>query len=50
MGSLLTYSGLTTKVRSMKSRLLTEGQYRELAGFDTVSSGGKNVIYFWERG
>ncbi len=38
MGSLLTYSGLTTKVRSMKSRLLTEGQYRELAGFDTVSS------------
>lgn len=37
MGSLLTYSGLTTKVRAMKSRLLTESQYRELAEFDTVS-------------
>lgn len=36
MGSLLTYSGLTTKVRAMKSRLIKEFQYRELAGLDSV--------------
>ena len=31
MGSLLSYSGLTTKIRAMQSRLLTDDQYRELA-------------------
>lgn len=36
MGNLLTYSGLTTKVKAMKSRLLKENQYRELAGFHSV--------------
>ena len=36
MGSLLTYSGLTTKVKAMKSRLLKESQYRELASFHSV--------------
>ena len=31
MGSLLSYSGLTTKIRAMQSRLLPDDQYRELA-------------------
>lgn len=36
MGSLLTYSGVTTKVKAMRSRLLTDEDYRELASFKCV--------------
>lgn len=36
MGSLLSYSGLTTKIRAMQSRLLTDDQYRELAELKNV--------------
>lgn len=36
MGSLLSYSGLTTKIRAMQSRLLTDEQYRELAELKSV--------------
>ena len=36
MGNLLTYSGLTTKVRAMESRFFTERQYEELASLATV--------------
>ena len=31
MGNLLSYSGLSTKIRAMQSKLLTARQYRELA-------------------
>lgn len=36
MGSLLEYSGITTKIRSMKSQLLTEADYEQLAQMSTV--------------
>lgn len=36
MSSLLSYSGLSTKIRAMQSRLLTTQQYRELAELKTV--------------
>lgn len=36
MGSLLTYSGLTTKIRAMQSRLLTEENYREISELRSV--------------
>jgi vacuolar-type H+-ATPase subunit C/Vma6 len=32
--SLLTYSGITTKVRAMESRLFTEEQFREMAALE----------------
>ena len=31
MGSLLSYSGLSTKVRAMQSKLIKEAQYQEIA-------------------
>lgn len=37
MGSLLAYSGITTKVRSMESRLITDEQFREMAALETVA-------------
>jgi V/A-type H+-transporting ATPase subunit C len=37
MGDLLSYSGITTKVRAMESHLITENQFREMAGLLTVS-------------
>ncbi len=37
MGELLTYSGTTTKIRAMKSRLLTDNDYRNMAGMTSVS-------------
>lgn len=37
MGDLLSYSGITTKVRAMQSHLITENQFREMAGLSTVS-------------
>lgn len=36
--SLLTYSGITTKVRAMESRLFTEEQFREMAALEDVHS------------
>lgn len=35
---LLTYSGITTKVRAMQSRLLTDAQFREMAESEDVRS------------
>ncbi len=36
MGNLLTYSGLTTKVRAMESRFITRSQLEELASLSSV--------------
>ena len=36
MGNLLTYSGLTTKVRAMESRFITRPQLEELASLSSV--------------
>ena len=36
MGNILSYSGLSTKIRAMQSRLLTTQQYRELAELKNV--------------
>lgn len=36
--SLLTYSGITTKVRAMESHLLTDEQFREMAELEDVRS------------
>lgn len=36
--SLLTYSGITTKVRAMQSHLLSEEQFHEMAGLEDVRS------------
>ena len=38
MGSLLAYSALATKVKAMKSHLISENQYRELAAADSVTN------------
>lgn len=37
MGKLLEYSGTATKIRAMKSRLLTDSDYHDLAGMKTVT-------------
>lgn len=37
MGNLLAYSGLTTKVKAMQSHLITDSQFREMAGLESVS-------------
>ncbi len=37
MGNLLAYSGTTTKIRAIKSRLLTDADYRELANMSSVT-------------
>ncbi|MGL5434701.1 MAG: V0D/AC39 family V-type ATPase subunit [Lachnospiraceae bacterium] len=36
--SLLSYSGITTKVKAMHGRLISEDQFREMAALDTVQS------------
>lgn len=36
MGSLLSYSGLSTKIRAMQSKLMSEQQYKEIAQLDSV--------------
>lgn len=36
--SLLTYSGITTKVRAMQSRLMSEEQFQTMAGLEDVRS------------
>lgn len=35
-GKLTTYSGMTTKIRAMKKRLISEAQYNEIANISTV--------------
>lgn len=37
MGDLLSYSGITTKVRAMESQLITDSQFREMAALETVT-------------
>jgi len=37
MGNLLSYSGLTTKVRAMESHLISDSQFRDMAALETVS-------------
>lgn len=36
MGTLLSYSGLSTKIRAMQSKLMTEKQYQEIAQLESV--------------
>lgn len=36
MGNLISYSGITTKIRSMESRLLKDENYKELASMTTI--------------
>lgn len=38
MGDLLSYSGLTTKVKAMESHLVTDSQFRDMAALETVSA------------
>ena len=37
MGSIFKYSGLTTKVRAMRAKLITKEQYKRLAELSTVA-------------
>ena len=37
MGGLLAYSGLTTKIRAMQSRLITNEQYDSIVQLSTVT-------------
>lgn len=37
MGGLLAYSGITTKVKSMESRFITDDGYREMAALESVA-------------
>lgn len=37
MGSLLSYSGITTKVRAMESNLISDEEFREMASLHTVN-------------
>ena len=36
MGNLRTYSGITTKIRAMQAKLLTEADYENIANLKTV--------------
>ncbi|MDO5416850.1 MAG: V-type ATPase subunit [Lachnospiraceae bacterium] len=38
MGNLFAYSGLTTKVKAMRSHLITDSQYQEMAALDSVTA------------
>ena len=37
MGGLLSYSGITTKVRAMESHLITDRQFGEMSTLESVS-------------
>ena len=37
MGSLLSYSGLSTKIRAMQSKLIGEQQYQEIEQMDSCN-------------
>lgn len=49
MGHLLEYSGIVTKTRAMESRLLSPGQFQELASLHTIPEAveylKKNTAY-----
>ena len=47
MGSIFKYSGLTTKVRAMRAKLITKEQYRKLA---QMSSVAELIEYIREQG
>lgn len=36
-GNLVAYSGMTTKIRAMKNKLLSPEQYEEITHFTTVA-------------
>ncbi len=40
MGSLLSYSGLSTKIRAMQSKLIRESQYQRFSQMDCRYPGG----------
>ena len=40
MGNVMAYSGLTTKIRAMQAKLLTQADYETISGF-TEKSGDK---------
>lgn len=46
MNGLLAYSGITAKVRAMKSHLISDADYREIAALDTVSDAGEYLKRF----
>ena len=43
MGHLLEYSGIVTKTRAMESRLLSPGQFQELASLHTLPEAVENL-------
>lgn len=45
MSGLMSYSGMTTKVRALKSNLVTKEQYRELSALSSVS----DIAAFFKR-
>ncbi len=45
MGKLVAYSGLTTKIRAMKSNLISDAQFEEIAGLNSIPE----LISYLER-
>lgn len=41
MGSLLTYSGISTKVRAMEGRLITDRQFREMCMLENIQAAAE---------
>ena len=39
MGNLLSYSGITTKIRAMRKNLLSKDEYEQLSNMSSVSDG-----------
>ena len=46
MGGLLSYSGITTKVRAMESHLITDRQFGEMSTLESVS----DAVEYLRRG
>ena len=40
MGNVMAYSGLTTKIRAMQAKLLTQADYETISGFTVCCAGG----------
>ena len=40
MGNVMAYSGLTTKIRAMQAKLLTQADYETISGFYGCCAGG----------
>ena len=51
MGHLLEYSGIVTKTRAMESRLLSPGQFQELASLHTIPEAVEYLLDYhgWAR-